>query len=166
MPLQLLEPFGEGNPQPLIGVLKMKLAEITPLSGESYLRFTFMQNDYIIHCVKFNITVEQFEYCIGDLLDLAVTLEAREYHGAPRTSIHLRAYKPAEMDLQAVFDGFTVWEQAHNGAPLSKGQKAPPFQPGRTLPYYIAICAVFRGFPAASKHCSHVCRRTFPLNGC
>lgn len=121
--LQLLEPFGEGNPQPLIGVLKMKLAEITPLSGGKHLRFTFMQNDYIIHCVKFNITVEQFEYCIGDLLDLAVTLEAREYHGAPRTSIHLRAYKPAGMDLQAVFDGFTVWEQAHNGAPLSKGQK-------------------------------------------
>ncbi len=145
--LRLLEPFGEGNPQPLIGVLNMKLTEITPLSGGKHLRFTFMQNDYIIHCVKFNITVEQFEYRAGDLLDLAVTLEERDYHGAPRTSIHLRAYKPAGMDLQAVFDGCTLWERARSGEPLSKRQKE------RLLPAredFAALYRYLRGIPVFS----------------
>ena len=76
-----------------------------------------------------------------------MTLEERDYHGAPRTSIHLRAYKPAGMDLQAVFDGCTLWERARSGEPLSKRQKE------RLLPAredFAALYRYLRGIPVFS----------------
>ena len=77
--LAQLEPFGEGNPPPLFGLYNMTLMEITPVGEGRHLRLTLRKEDAVVRCMRFGVSPEEFPYEPGDVMDLAVTLDVREY---------------------------------------------------------------------------------------
>jgi single-stranded-DNA-specific exonuclease len=120
--LQALEPFGMGNPTPVFGLYKMTLADITPVGGGKHLRISVTKDGCTVRCMKFGTTLEQFAYEPGELLDLAVTLESKEYNGKNTLSVFIKDIKLSCTDVEAVVSGLQLYEKSKRREILSKSE--------------------------------------------
>lgn len=98
--LTQLEPFGNGNPQPVFGLFNMELSNVTPVGGGGHLRLTLEKNGSVITAMRFNTKPEELPYHIGDKIDLAVQLEAREFRGQPSLTVIVRDMKFAAFNTE------------------------------------------------------------------
>ena len=117
---RLLEPFGTGNPSPVFGLFGVTVSEITPVGGGKHLRVSVRKDGCTVRCMKFRTTLEEFAYRVGDAVDLAVSLEAREYNGRRTLSIVIRDMRPSGEDEEAVVSGCTLYEKFRRGEPLTE----------------------------------------------
>lgn len=122
--VQILEPFGTGNPAPLFGLFGVKITEITPVGGGKHLRVSVTKNPYTVRCMKFGMTLEEFPYRIGDTVDLAVTLDAKEYNGKNTLSVFIREMKLSALNQDGVLAGCALYDRARRGEPLSEAEVA------------------------------------------
>ena len=76
-----LEPFGAGNPQPLFGLFGMTLSSVQPIGGGMHIRLSLKRGNATVTALYFGVTVNDFPYNEGDIVDLAVRLEKNEYMG-------------------------------------------------------------------------------------
>lgn len=120
--LQLLEPFGEGNPAPLFGLYGMTLEEVTPVGGGKHLRLLLRKKDAAVRCMQFGTTPEEFPYLPGDTMDLAVSLDAREYRGEKNLSIVVRESRPSDADFPTLLRQQRIYEQFLRGEPFPHGE--------------------------------------------
>ncbi len=121
--LSALEPFGMGNPSPLFGIFGATLADITPVGGGKHLRVSVTKDNYTLRCMKFFTTLEEFPYRTGDILDLAVTLEAKEYNGKNTLSIFIKDMKLSGLKIEEVLQGMAVYEKFRRGEPVTEKDK-------------------------------------------
>jgi len=118
--IQVLEPFGMGNPSPLFGLYQMTLADITPVGGGKHLRVSVTKDNCTVRCMKFGTTLEQFPYLPGDVLDLAVTLEAKEYNGKNTLSVFIKDLKLSSMDVEGTIADLQLYEKTKRAEKLTQ----------------------------------------------
>lgn len=118
--IKLLEPFGMGNPSPLFGLYGVTLSDITPVGGGKHLRITVIKDNYTIRCMKFGTTLEEFSYRKGDILDLAVTLDAKEYNGKNTLSVFIKEIKLSAVNIAEALNGMNIFEKAQRREPLTE----------------------------------------------
>lgn len=128
--VQELEPFGMGNPSPLFGLYGMTLSDITPVGGGKHLRVSVTKGRYTVRCMKFGTTLEEFPYRAGDILDLAVTLDAKEYNGKNTLSVYIKDVKLSGLDMDEILSGWALYEKFRRGESLTKAELLS-FLPGR-----------------------------------
>jgi len=100
--LERLQPFGQGNPEPVFALAGMELKSIAPLgrsgagSTPRHFRFTLFcpQHKRRLSGVAFNL--EGPPPKAGSLLDLAFTLEENHWQGQRELRLKLVAFRPAE----------------------------------------------------------------------
>ena len=100
--LQRLEPFGTGNPQPLLACVQMTLRAATPVGGGKHLRLTLADATGQVQCMAFGVTPAQFAFAPGDKVDVAYRLETNEWMGCESVALilqEIRAAQPEE-DVQ------------------------------------------------------------------
>ncbi|MDR1754281.1 MAG: single-stranded-DNA-specific exonuclease RecJ [Eubacterium sp.] len=85
--LSLLEPYGEGNPQPLFLMKKCLIISKKPLKEGKFLSFTvsFSGTNQVI--LNFKTSYNEFWYEEGDMVDIVVSLGINEYNGAKNIQI-------------------------------------------------------------------------------
>ncbi|HIW73173.1 MAG TPA: single-stranded-DNA-specific exonuclease RecJ, partial [Firmicutes bacterium] len=109
--LKALEPMGAGNPSPVFGLFRMRLDNITPLSGGKHVRMSVSRDGVRLSVLKFGTAYEEFPFECGQLLNLAVTLERNEYRGVVTPTVLAREIRAAELDQEELilalqqFDG-------------------------------------------------------------
>lgn len=118
--MQLLEPFGMGNPSPVFGLYQMRLDAITPVGGGKHLRLTFSRNQCSVKCMQFRTTPEEYPYQVGDVLDLAVTLECKPYNGVNTLSVFIKDSKLSGLDTDALIFGQRIYEKCKRQEPLAE----------------------------------------------
>ena len=136
--LTQLEPFGNGNPQPVFGLFNMELSNVTPVGGGGHLRLTLEKNGAVITAMRFNTKPEELPYHIGDKIDLAVQLEAREFRGQPSLTVIVRDMKFAAFNTEkniALLASFEKWQR---GEVLSAEDK------NRLYPDRACLAAIYR----------------------
>lgn len=109
--LRRLEPFGSGNPQPLFGLFGMELREIVPVGGGGHLRLVCAKSGATLSCMRFGVRAEEFPFAPGDKLDLAVTLDLREYRDEERLTVTVRDVRPAGFDDERNLHGYRLYEK-------------------------------------------------------
>lgn len=122
--LALLEPFGSGNPQPVFGLYGMELREVVPVGGGGHLRLTFTRDGVRLRCMRFRVKPEEFPYSPGEKLDLAVTLEAREYRGQEELNIIIKDSKPAGLETEDCIKSYRLYEKLCRGETLTEKEAA------------------------------------------
>lgn len=80
--------------------------------------------------MKFRTTLEEFPFRSGDVVDLAVTLEAREFRGSPTLSVVVRDMRFSGLKTESLIRGKDLYEKFRRGEPLSP-EEAAGLLPGR-----------------------------------
>jgi len=136
--LTQLEPFGNGNPQPVFGLFNMELSNVTPVGGGGHLRLTLEKNGAVITAMRFNTKPEELPYHIGDKIDLAVQLEAREFRGQPSLTVIVRDMKFAAFNTEKNIASLESFEKWQRGEVLSAEDK------NRLYPDRACLAAIYR----------------------
>lgn len=140
--LRRLEPFGNGNPQPVFGLYNMTLCDIAAVGGGGHLRLTLEKNGAVLTAMRFNVKPADFIYEKGDRVDLAVQLETREYRGQQSLTVIVRDLKPAGFDTEKNIASLAQYEAFQRGETLTPDEKAG------LLPDRACLAAVYRALRA------------------
>ena len=117
-----LEPFGCKNPTPLFALTGMELTNIYPVGGGKHLRLTVSREDTAVTVMRFNTRPDEFPYRIGDMLDLAVTLDASVYRGQEQLSVYVREIRFAEEETEKMLRERVVYEAFRREEPIAAAE--------------------------------------------
>ena len=109
--LETLEPFGAGNPQPLFGIFGVTLESIRPVGEGKHLRLSFSKGNTQFVAMKFSTTLSDFQFCEGDIVDLAVRIDKNEYRGEVKASVQIRDMRFSGVDDETFFKSQLLYEK-------------------------------------------------------
>lgn len=101
--IKTLEPFGMGNPTPVFGIFGVTLEKITAIGGGKHIKLLCRKNGNAFQALLFGVTPEQFCFVLGDVIDLAVTLDTNLYQGQYNLSVQVKAVKMSDVDQDEFF---------------------------------------------------------------
>lgn len=113
--VKALEPFGNGNSTPVFGIFGASIQKITPIGGNKHLKLLCNKNGNVFQCLLFGVTPEQFCFCVGDTVDLAVTLDANLYQGQYALSVFVKAVKMSDDNENLFFEGKKQYDDFMSG---------------------------------------------------
>lgn len=143
--LQRLEPFGSGNAQPLFGLFHMELREIVPVGGGNHLRLVCQKQGAFVNCMRFGVTAEDFPFEVGDRIDLAVSLDVKEYRGEDRLTITVRDIRLSGLDDLEQIHSYRVYENFLRREPMTHAQCAVLAPTREELAAIYRMLAALRG---------------------
>ena len=79
--LKSLEPYGNGNPTPLLCILGAEAEGVTALSGGKHVKFKAKKNGECFECVFFGKSPEDVGVQAGDIVDIAFMPQINDYRG-------------------------------------------------------------------------------------
>ncbi|WP_316630722.1 single-stranded-DNA-specific exonuclease RecJ [uncultured Ruminococcus sp.] len=129
--LSLLEPFGAGNPTPLFGLYNMTLRDIREIGGGKHLRLTLSRGESTVYALRFSTTLAEFAYNVGDVVDLAVTLDINTYNNNESLSIFIRDMRFANREEEEMLRSKESFERFCRGEIIS-AEEAGSLLPDRS----------------------------------
>lgn len=123
--LELLEPFGNGNPVPVFGIFGVTLKKVTPIGGGKHLRLLFTKGENSFQALLFGISRGDFCFEEGDLLDAAVTAEVNEYGKERNISVRIKALRISGTDDERLFSDIDLAERFIGGRDFSAEDLLP-----------------------------------------
>ncbi len=123
--IRVLEPFGTGNPQPVFGMLKVRIDRIAALGkNRNHQRITFSRDGSSFTAMFFHREADSFEFREGDLADVAFTLDKSTYNGVERLDIHIRDMRHCDEQQDDARRGIGLYEKYMRGEQLSREDAA------------------------------------------
>ncbi|WP_316636562.1 single-stranded-DNA-specific exonuclease RecJ [uncultured Ruminococcus sp.] len=144
--LSLLEPFGAGNPTPLFGLYNMTLRDIREIGGGKHLRLTLSRGESTVYALRFSTTLAEFAYNVGDVVDLAVTLDINTYNNNENLSIFIRDMRFANREEEEMLRSKESFERFCRGEIISAEEA------GLLLPDRSEFAVVYRFLRANSGY--------------
>ena len=117
-----LEPFGAGNPQPMFGLFGMTITSIQPIGSGKHLRLSLKRGNATVTALYFGVTLNDFPYEEGDLVDLAVRLEKNEYMGQTKVSVYIKDIRMSGTDDEKYLKSVRLYEKLRRKEKLSEKQ--------------------------------------------
>lgn len=118
--LELLEPFGAENDQPLFGLFQIQLTAVTPVGGGKHLRLGFTKGGRNYQMMYFGVTPEAFPFTEGDIIDAAVKISRNVFNGRESVSIHVCDLKPHCLNQERYADEKALYESFCAGEALEE----------------------------------------------
>ena len=91
--MQLLEPYGEANKNPLFLFKNLKINSIRALSDGKHLKLTLKDDNYIIDAIGFNMGELSNRYLLDDKVDIVGTLDINSFNGNENIQITIKDMK-------------------------------------------------------------------------
>lgn len=136
--LSLLEPYGSGNPTPLFGLYNMTLRDIHEIGGGRHLRLTLSRGDSTVYALRFSTTLAEFPYRVGDIVDLAVTLDVNVYNNNESLSVFIRDMRFSGQDEDEIISSKELFEK------FCRGDDITPDEARSILPSRQEFAVVYR----------------------
>lgn len=121
--LNVLAPFGNGNPAPLFVVEKASVDALYPVSEGKHSRVRLRQNGSVLNAVLFGKGPDELGYVPGDFVDVILALSIFEGRNGPMVSARIRDMRPAGMGEEHT--QLSQWAEAFcSGAQLTEAQRS------------------------------------------
>lgn len=117
--LSMLEPYGAGNPTPLFGLYNMTIRDIRELGGGKHLRLTLSRGESTVYAMRFSTSLAEFPYTVGDIVDLAVTLDVNVYNNTESLSVIVRDIRFSGIDEENYISSKEIFESFCRGDSIS-----------------------------------------------
>ncbi len=117
--LELLEPFGADNPQPLFGLYNMEISALQPVGNSKHMRVVLQKNGYSVNAIMFSVTPQKFPFKEGDKVDVAVRLSLGEYMGKAKINVQIKDIKFSALNDEAVILSQQDYEEFRSEGEIS-----------------------------------------------
>lgn len=118
--LNVMKPYGAGNPTPVFGFFNMVLTNIIPLSNNKHLRLVLSRGSVSMSAMQFFTSTEDFPYEKGEVLDIAATLEINEYNDRSSVSVIVKDVKAHDEDAGKILSSGRIFETFFRGGRLRR----------------------------------------------
>lgn len=95
--LDQLEPFGNGNPRPVMCMLAAVVEAIIPVGGGKHVRIRVDKFGQNYECIYFSHSAEELGFSVGDLVDLAFFPQINEFRGRRSVQLLISSIRPADL---------------------------------------------------------------------
>lgn len=147
--LTSLEPFGAENPYPLFGLYRMRIDMITPVGGGGHLRLSCSRDGALVTAMCFGTRLENFPYIVDSVVDLAVTLEAKEFRGETQLTVQVKDIRYTEVDTESCIHTYQLYEM------FKRGEAIKECPANQLIPTRDELAAVYR-YLLAGKERQHL----------
>lgn len=106
--LRVLEPYGNGNPQPLFWLKNIVLEDILPLANPRHLRLFLRAGERVFEGRSFGKSVRELRCTAGDRVDLLFALDHNVDENGEQLQWIVRDLRPAAGSLSAEFRSETA----------------------------------------------------------
>lgn len=120
--IDIIKPFGVGNPEPVFLLSNMKLKKIISIGQGNHTKLIVGRDGAKFEIVMFNKKPGEFLYSEGERLDFAVTFSRNEYRGVVSVSIQALDIKMSNVNLCEAINCKKVYEKFKLGYNLSKDE--------------------------------------------
>ena len=103
--IELLEPFGAGNPAPLFIISKSRIINIIPMKENKHLRLE-LHNKINFEAVYFNMEPENFRFDKFDLIDIACSAGINDYSGREKVQFIIKDVRFSGWDGLDIYEKF------------------------------------------------------------
>lgn len=117
--LDILEPFGAGNPQPCFGFYGVKIEDYSSIGDGRHIRLVISKGGIKTNAVWFGMQEKMFAFQRGDIVDIAANLDRNIYNGETRVSISIKNMRPSNTDETKVLNGQRLFERIASTSPLT-----------------------------------------------
>lgn len=115
---ELLEPFGADNPTPLVAVMGLRIVDIFGAGGGKHQKLTLERGGSIMTAMKFSTASEDFPFQVGDVVDIAVTLDKSIYRERESLTAVVRDMRLSETHFNEINEGRQSFEKLMRGEEL------------------------------------------------
>ena len=151
--VQILAPFGMGNPEPLFGLKDMRVDNISPLGGGKSVRLSLSRNGVSIEAIKFQTMPEEFPVPCGAIVNCVVSLGKDEFRGNSSLRVQIKDICYADTDREKLMEELRLFEGVLRGEahPAPETALATRAQLAR-LYNMLTICKEWNGTPEQLQH--------------
>lgn len=109
--INMLEPFGAGNSQPVFAMMGMKIEKLEGLSQNKHTKMMLSKGDARIVAMRFGISPESLDFSAGDTVDIAATFDRNEYMGSVKVSVIVKDIRFSGLDEENVISSELIYEK-------------------------------------------------------
>ncbi len=117
--INMLEPFGAGNNQPLFAMMGMKIEKLEGLSQNKHTKLTLSKGDTKIVAMRFGVSPESLDFQVGDTVDVAAIFDKNEYMGVVKVSVIVRDMRFSDLEEEKVIRSEEIYEKLRRKETLS-----------------------------------------------
>jgi len=122
--LELLQPFGAENPEPVFSLHDMRVSGIKALRENRHIRVTLSNSRATVNAMYFGMSTDRFPYAVGDLVDIAFRVEKNEYQGNTGLSVQIKDIRSAGVNEDGLFGSLSAYYNFCRGAEDARTKKA------------------------------------------
>ena len=126
--LHILEPFGQGNPQPLFVLPEMSVSEVYGLSGGIHTKLRLRKNGVQLEVLLFRMKPEETGILSGQVYDFLIAAEVREYMGRQTLTLRCEDWRRSERSREQAIAAQAAYDA------YRRGERLP------SLAYYQRMC--------------------------
>ena len=124
--LQMLEPYGVGNPVPLFIVRNASVVDINGVSEGKHTKL-ILGNGKITHsAMYFSNSPESLGIYAGDKVDILFSIDINEWQDRKNVQLIIRDLKPSQLQSDLESKERARFEEIKNGAPFSRDEDVIP----------------------------------------
>lgn len=110
--LELLEPFGMGNPQPVFVIKDMLVEEITPIGKDKHVKLRVSKNQKEFYALGFGLPTIGCQFTQGDKVDIVCTADINDFKGNRAVQLIIKDIKMSHIEIvkddeyRKIYDNF------------------------------------------------------------
>lgn len=116
--LECFQPFGEGNPSPVLHISGAVIKTLKPLKDGKYVAFNISLGGRDFKVVNFSSSYDSFGYKEGDSVDLLVTAEINEYNESRSVNLKLTDIRRSGFNQDRFFAAEDAYERLCFNEPI------------------------------------------------
>ena len=124
--LQILEPYGVGNPIPVFALKGISVNELSGISDSKHTKFVFGDGRHTISAMYFSNSPESLDIYVGDKVDILFNVDINEWGGRKSVQLIIRDIKPSTAQKADTITDRERFEQIKNGAQILPSEDVIP----------------------------------------
>ena len=157
--LQMLEPYGVGNPVPTFMLSNIAVHEISGVSDGKHTRLVIGNGKHTVSAIHFSSPVSEYDIHVGDKVDLLFNLDINEWGGRESLQMIIRDIRISAEQESILAKERERFEQIKSGEPFLQSEDIMPSREDFAAVYKLML-ACFRGGIDTLSHRDIIARLT------